>query len=114
MIKHHFSSGLYAKETHIPANHWLVQHAHNFDHLSILAEGTVELLADGQSQVISAPACLTIPAGTHHGVRSLTDVVWYCLHATEYTDVDDIDEKLTKPINEIAVKALSEALNGGK
>jgi quercetin dioxygenase-like cupin family protein len=94
MIQHHFSAGVYAKETHIPAGYVLVHHAHKHDHLSILASGSVELLVDGVKSVVDAPACLTIAAGKHHGVKSLTDVVWYCIHATECTDVDDVDEIL--------------------
>ena len=113
MISHFFSSGVYAKQTHIPANHWLVQHKHIHDHLSILAQGSVELIVDGKSEVIEAPACITIEAGKHHGVRSLTDVVWYCIHATDCKNADLVDELLAEPINELEVKVLAEALNGG-
>lgn len=99
MIQHHFSSGVYTKETRIPAGHILVQHAHKHDHLSILASGSVELLVDGVKSVVQAPACLTIAAGKHHGVKSLTDVVWYCIHATDCTDEDEVDEVLIVPSN---------------
>ena len=94
MISHHFSAGVYAKETHIPAGHVLVQHKHKFSHLSILASGSIELMVDGERKIIHAPACLTIEADKHHGVKSLTDVVWYCVHATACTDTDEIDEVL--------------------
>jgi mannose-6-phosphate isomerase-like protein (cupin superfamily) len=77
----------------------LVQHAHKHDHLSILASGSVEMVVDGVKSVVKAPACLTIAAGKHHGVKSLTDVVWYCVHATDCTDEDDIDEVLIVPSN---------------
>ena len=99
MIHHHFSSGVYAKETRIPAGYVLVQHAHKHDHLSILASGSVEMVVDGVRSIVDAPACLTIAAGKHHGVKSLTDVVWYCVHATDCTDEDDIDEVLIVPSN---------------
>jgi mannose-6-phosphate isomerase-like protein (cupin superfamily) len=99
MIHHHFSSGVYAKETRIPAGYVLVQHAHKHDHLSILASGSVEMVVDGVKSIVEAPACLTIAAGKHHGVKSLTDVVWYCVHATDCTDEDDIDEVLIVPSN---------------
>ena len=99
MIHHHFSSGVYAKETRIPAGYVLVQHAHKHDHLSILASGSVEMVVDGAKSIVDAPACLTIAAGKHHGVKSLTDVVWYCVHATDCTDEDDIDEVLIVPSN---------------
>ena len=94
MIYHHFSAGVYAKETRIPAGYVLVQHKHKFDHLSILASGSIELMVDGVRSEVHAPACLTIEANKHHGVKSLTDVVWYCIHATDCTDEDKIDEVL--------------------
>jgi hypothetical protein len=109
MIHHHFSSGVYAKETRIPAGYILVQHAHKHDHLSILASGSVELLVDGVKSVVEAPACLTIAAGKHHGVKSLTDVVWYCIHATDCADENKVDEMLIVPsdIKEMQKLALS-------
>ena len=99
MIEHHFSSGVYAKETRIPAGQWLVSHAHQFDHLSILASGTVEVMVGDTRKVLVAPACLTIEANKHHGVRALTDVVWYCIHATDCTSEDEVDDVLIAPAN---------------
>ena len=99
MIHHHFSSGVYAKETRIPAGFILVQHVHKHDHLSILASGSVEMVVDNVKSVIHAPACLTIAAGKHHGIKSLTDVVWYCVHATDCTDENEVDEVLIEPDN---------------
>ena len=99
MIHHHFSSGVYAKETRIPAGFILVQHVHKHDHLSILASGSVEMVVDDVKSVIHAPACLTIAAGKHHGIKSLTDVVWYCVHATDCTDENEVDEVLIEPDN---------------
>lgn len=99
MIEHHFSSGVYAKESRIPAGYVLVQHKHEHDHLSILASGSVELLVDDVKSVVHAPACLTIEAGKHHGVKSLTDVVWYCVHATEFEILPDDEIELVKIAN---------------
>ena len=110
MIEHFFSSGVYAKETRIPAGHILVQHKHKFDHLSILASGSVELIVDGVKSVVHAPACLTIEANRHHGVKSLTDVVWYCVHATECTDIDSIDEVLIVAGDDSQVQELAKCL----
>jgi quercetin dioxygenase-like cupin family protein len=110
VIKHHFSAGVYAKETLIPAGHVLVQHKHKFSHLSILASGSIELMVDGERKIIHAPACLTIEADKHHGVKSLTDVVWYCIHATECTDTDEIDEVLIVPGDAAKVQELAQCL----
>jgi len=110
MINHHFSAGVYAKETRIPAGHVLVQHKHKFSHLSILASGSIELMVDGERKIIHAPACLTIEADKHHGVKSLTDVVWYCIHATECTDMDEIDEVLIVPSDVAQAQKLAQCL----
>jgi len=113
-ISHHFGGGIYAKETIISSGKWLVQHAHKFDHLSILAQGTVELITDAGTQVITAPSCITIEAGLHHGVRSLTDVVWFCIHATDCTDADIIDTVIIAPVVAEQVKAIAQTLRKEK
>ena len=93
-IQHHFGAGVYAKETRIPAGHLLGKHTHTFDHLSILASGTVEVWVDGRVSVLTGPACLVVQANKEHMVRSVTDVVWYCVHATDCTDPVHVDDVL--------------------
>lgn len=112
MINHHFSSGVYAKETKIPAGNWLVQHAHLHDHLSILASGSVKLKVDDRESIIHAPACLTIEAGKHHGVMAITDTVWYCIHATSCTDENEVDNVIVAPANMEKVRELAQAFEG--
>lgn len=109
-IQHHFGGGVYAKETCIPAGCTLVQHAHKHDHLSVLASGSVELMVDGVKSIVQAPACLTISAGKHHGVKSITDVVWYCVHATDCTDENEVDDVLIVPSNVEEMKELAVSL----
>lgn len=94
MITHHFGGGVYAKETRVPAGYLLGKHAHTFDHLSILASGSVELAVDGAVTIVTAPACLTIQAGKTHQIRAITDTVWYCVHSTDCTDPEKVDEVL--------------------
>lgn len=96
MINHHFSDGLYAKETHIKAGEMLLQHKHTYSHLSVVAKGKVAVVSDEGTQIIEAPACIEIKAGANHGVKAITDVVWYCIHATEETDPSKVDEVLIK------------------
>lgn len=90
-IVHHFVGGMYAKETHIPAGVKLLQHAHEFDHLSILVRGSALVEVDQSRHVYHAPAFITIAAGKLHQVTAITDVCWACLHATDETDLDKID-----------------------
>lgn len=93
-IQHHFSSGVYAKEMHIPVGYVVGSHAHKFDHMSLLAKGTVLVKTDDGEEQYSAPAVITIKAETHHEIHALEDTVWFCIHATEETDASKVDEVL--------------------
>ena len=87
-ISHHFGGGVYAKETFIPAGMILVQHKHKYDHLSILASGSIILDVDGVHLPLTGPQCINVAAGKHHGVKAVTDTVWYCVHASAVADDD--------------------------
>jgi quercetin dioxygenase-like cupin family protein len=94
-IAHHFGGKAYAKETRIPAGLRLEQHRHSFDHLSILASGSVVVSVDGVDVEHVAPKCILIQAGKKHAVTALTDTVWFCVHGTECADPSQIDHELT-------------------
>jgi quercetin dioxygenase-like cupin family protein len=97
-VEHHFGGGVYAKKTRIPAGRRLGKHDHEaFDHLSILASGTVVLSVEGEpDRTMTGPACIEVKAGLRHDVFAKSDAVWFCVHATDCTDTDEIDGVLTK------------------
>jgi quercetin dioxygenase-like cupin family protein len=94
MITHHFSDGLYAKESQFPAGTAILKHVHDYSHLSILAKGKVAVMMGEEIEVIEAPACIEIKAGLTHGVKALTDCVWFCVHATDEKDPSKVDDIL--------------------
>ena len=93
-IIHNFSDGLYAKQMHVPKGYTVGTHAHKYSHLSVLAKGTVIVRTDFSEKVVEAPACLEIEKGIHHSIEALEDAVWFCIHATDETDVDKVDQVL--------------------
>jgi quercetin dioxygenase-like cupin family protein len=93
-IEHHFSDGLYAKQMVIPRGYEAIQHVHSFSHLSVLAKGRVIVVTDNGKQEFTAPACIEIKAGIHHKIISLEDATWFCIHATDETDAEKVDEVL--------------------
>ena len=95
-IKHHFSAHVYAKQMHLPAGHYAESHSHEYDHLSILACGTALIEVNGEEKLYHAPACIEIKAGVIHKITALLPVDWFCIHATDETDVLAIDEILIK------------------
>ena len=94
MITHHFSDGLYAKETAFAAGTAILKHTHDFSHLSILAKGKVAVLRGTEIDIVDAPACIEIKAGMTHGVKAVTDCVLFCIHATDEKDPSKVDEIL--------------------
>lgn len=95
-VTHHFSDGLYAKEAFVPEGTAILKHTHDFSHLSILAKGKVVVMAGDDATVVDAPACIEIKAGVTHGIKALTDCVWFCIHATDEKDPSKVDEILIK------------------
>ena len=93
-VAHNFGGGTYAKEMRIPRGQYIKQHAHNYEHLSILASGDARVEMAGKTEYLSGPSCITIPAGYEHRVAAVTDVVWYCIHATNVADPEVIDASI--------------------
>jgi hypothetical protein len=93
-IQHYFSTGVYAKQMMLPKGYFALSHAHDYDHLSILASGKVIVKTDEDTQEFTAPACLIIKKHLNHSITALEDAVWFCVHATEETNSDKIDEVL--------------------
>jgi mannose-6-phosphate isomerase-like protein (cupin superfamily) len=94
--QHYFSDGLYAKQMMLPSNHCALSHKHKYSHLSVLASGIAMVEANDEKTVYSAPACIEIKAGVTHKITAIEDVVWYCIHATNETDAENIDQVLIK------------------
>jgi quercetin dioxygenase-like cupin family protein len=93
-VEHHFSSGVYAKRMILKAGASINSHKHKFDHMSILGQGIAKVTVDDASETYYAPAVIEIKADKTHRVEAITECHWYCIHATDITDPDLIDETL--------------------
>lgn len=98
-IRHHFSGqdqarGVYAKELRVQAGLNLNFHRHEYAHMSILASGKVVFTTGGVVRLLMGPCVVEIPAGEGHGFQAVTDAVWFCIHPTDETDADKVDETL--------------------
>jgi hypothetical protein len=95
VVKHHFIGGIYTKELVIKDGATEVSHQHNFDHQSILAQGCAIVEVGGVKSTYWSPAIIEIKAGLNHSVTAVNgDVIWYCQHATDCTDPEQIDHTL--------------------
>ena len=92
-MEHHFSDGLYAKKARLKPGQSLTQHKHNYEHLSILAQGRCLVTVEGKTTEHVGPKAIVIAAGAAHTVFALEETVWFCIHATDATTVDEMREQ---------------------
>ena len=79
--------GVFAKRHVIPkAGLYVPQHAHKFDHLSLLTVGGLRAWSNGDLLGdFIAPAEIRIPAHTKHTFLALADgTTFYCVHSVEH------------------------------
>lgn len=101
-LTHHMpddGSGVYIKETRIPAGTALEMHTHTFTHKSVLCCGRVRVTVNGHAAELTGPAVLTVRRGEQHRVEALTDATWLCVHATDECDPEAIDHTLVEVAN---------------
>lgn len=78
-----------------PKDSYIRQHKHEYSHLSILASGKVLVKKnDEDAEELVAPVCINIEARKNHSILALEDCVWFCIHATDETDINKIDNVL--------------------
>ncbi len=77
------------------AKTFVPQHTHTYDHLSMLAKGSVKVWTDGLVVgIYIAPHGIVIKAGVKHLFQSLEDdTVIYCVHNTSRTGaIESVDD----------------------
>lgn len=82
-------------------------HTHSFDHLTLLAAGSLKVTVDGVETVFKAPHMIYIHKDKRHELVALEDnTVAYCIHALrDENGVDDILDPAMIPagVNPISV-----------
>lgn len=91
-------------------------HTHHFDHVSLLATGSVEVSVDGfEPKVFHAPTFIVIKKEYRHKFKALTqNALWYCVFALrdvdgEVTDIysgDNSPYSSADPVSTIDVEQL--------
>lgn len=70
----------------------ITAHAHTFDHITLLAAGSVHMRHDNGEQTFKAPHLIVTPKGVSHQFTALEPgTVYCCIHAIRDGDgVDDV------------------------
>jgi quercetin dioxygenase-like cupin family protein len=66
-------------------------HVHTYDHVTLLAHGSVRVAVDGKTTEFEAPHMIYIKAGKLHHIEALEDgTIAYCVHALRDSETHDI------------------------
>jgi quercetin dioxygenase-like cupin family protein len=94
-------ANLFAKQMHFAkAGDAEEGHQHQFDHLTLLAAGSVRVVVEGKETDFKAPHMIYIHAEKNHRLVALEDnTVAYCIHALrDGDDVGDILDPASIPL----------------
>lgn len=94
--EHHFVKGMYARSLFIPAGTTLVGKIHKSEHFFILVSGEMTLLTEEGMRRVQAPYLSCAMPGIKRVGFAHTDSVCLNIHATELTDIAQIEEQLVE------------------
>ena len=93
-IEHFHIKGVYVRKGFIPAGTLLTGRVHNFESISILAQGTLRITNGTDSKIISAPHTFVDKAGIKRLGYAETDCTFITIHRTDNTEIEDIENEL--------------------
>lgn len=95
-LKHRFTPGMYIREIFMPQGSLLTSKIHLTEHPFVISYGVVTVWSpDEGTKVLQAPYTGTTMPGTRRILFCHTDVIWVTFHATQLTDVDEIEKLIT-------------------
>jgi len=101
-LRHSFGDGLYIRELTVPKGMLIVTKIHKKTHPFFLLKGDCSILTDEGIVRIKAPYSGITKPGTKRVVYTHEDTVWTTVHATDKTDLKEIEEEvIAKNFDEI-------------
>lgn len=86
------SGNLYMRQMRFESKGDIEQgHCHVFDHITLLATGTLKVKAQGKETVFTAPSAIKILANEIHELEAMEDnTLAYCVHALRDAVTEDV------------------------
>ena len=93
-VKHSFADGCYIREIFNPAGELLVTKIHKKEHPFFLMKGKMSILTEDGVKHVQEPHHGITKPGTKRIIYTHTDCVFVTVHATDKTDVDEIEKEV--------------------
>ena len=92
---HNFCPGMYARTVFMPAGAVLTSKIHKTQHFFVVTKGSCTVSnSHGQLELISAPYLGVTMPGTKRALLIHEDCIWTTFHATDLTDVAEIERTI--------------------
>lgn len=92
---HNFCPGLYARTVFMPAGTVLTSKIHKTQHFFVVSKGSCTVSnSHGERELISAPYLGVTMPGTKRALLIHEDCIWTTFHATDLTDVAEIERTI--------------------
>jgi hypothetical protein len=99
-VVHYFTPGLYCREIYMPAGVTLTSKIHKTEHLFIISKGRCTVATEHGTMELEAPYTGITKPGTKRALVIHEDTIWTTMHATDLTDVDEIEATIIAPTYE--------------
>jgi hypothetical protein len=95
-LTHRFTPGMYIREVFVPKGTYLVTRVHRTEHPFVVSKGRIMVWSpDGGVKTIEAPYTGVTRPGTVRMAIAIEDTIWTTFHATDKTDVAEIEQEFT-------------------
>lgn len=93
-LKHSFGDGIYVREIFNPKGALIITKIHKKTHPFFLLKGKMLIATEKGIEQIEAPYQGMTKAGTKRAIYVLEDVTFITVHATDKTDLDEIEDEI--------------------
>lgn len=100
-VQHHFAPGVYMRQMDAAAGTLVVSKMHRTEHMNILLKGSLTVATENGIELLKAPCVLKSMPGTKRIGYFHEDSSWITVHPTEETDLENIEQQVIVPDDEI-------------
>jgi len=95
--EHYFSDGMYCRKVFRPAGTVIVGKVHKKDHFFMCVSGEIIAWTENGMKTLKAGDIIASKSGTKRVTLAVKDSIGVTVHATDKTDLDEIEAELIEP-----------------
>jgi len=93
-VEHFFAPGTYGRQMTIPKGVMIIGKIHKHSHINIISKGIIDVMTEFGVARYEAPITFISNPTTKRVVHAVEETIWTCIHATNKTDLDEIEQEL--------------------